>query len=118
MTPEELKTRTKSFALRVIKLAGWLPRDQAARIIGAQMVRSAMSVGANYRAACRAQSRAAFAAKLAIVEEEADETLYWLELLAESGAVKPQRLEELVTEAHELIAIVTASRKTTQRRSA
>ena len=88
MTPEELKARTKSFALRVIKLVGALPNDPATRVIGNQMLRSATSVGANYRAACRVQSHATFAAKLAVVIEEADETLYWLELLAESGRVK------------------------------
>ena len=117
MTPEELRARTKAFALRIIKLVGALPHHPAARVIGTQIVRSATSVGANYRAACRAQSRATFAAKLAIVEEEADETLYWLELLGESGCVKPDSLRDLIKEAREIVAIVTASRKTTQTRS-
>ncbi len=81
MTPEELKTRTKAFAVRVIRLVDALPRSLAAQVVGRQLLRSATSVGANYRAACRAQSRAEFAAKLSIVVEEADETLYWLELL-------------------------------------
>ncbi len=85
MTPEELKNRTQSFALRVIRLVGALPRHTAAQAIGKQILRSATSVGANYHAACRARSRADFAAKLALVEEEADETLYWLELMAKSG---------------------------------
>lgn len=76
MTPAELKARTKAFALRTIRLAATLPRDHAGRVIGNQILRSSTSVGANYRAACRARSRADFAAKLAIVEEEADETLY------------------------------------------
>jgi len=116
MTPEELKARTKSFALRVIKLVGALPNDPATRVIGNQMLRSATSVGANYRAACRAQSHAPFAAKLAVVIEEADETLYWLELLAESGRVKAVLLEDLQKEASELVAIVTAARKTAQKR--
>ncbi|MBZ5513439.1 MAG: four helix bundle protein [Acidobacteriia bacterium] len=97
-------------------MAGALPRQPAARVIGDQIVRSATSVGANYRGACRAQSRAMFAAKLAIVEEEADETLYWLELLAESGLIKPARLQALMDEARQIVAIVTASRKTTQTR--
>lgn len=118
MTPEELKVRTKSFALRVIRLVETLPRSQAARVIASQILRSATSVGANYRAACRAQSHATFAAKLAIVEEEADETIYWLELLAESDCVRPERLEQLTKEAHELLAIITASRKTAQKRAA
>lgn len=112
MTPEELKARTKAFALRIVGLAGVLPRNEAARVIGRQLLRSGTSIGANYRAACRARSRADFAAKLAIVEEEADETLYWLELLAESGVMKVERLRELVQEADELVAIFTAARKT------
>jgi four helix bundle protein len=116
MTPEELRARTKAFALRIIKLVGALPRHPAARVIGTQIVRSATSVGANYRAACRAQSRAAFAAKLAIVEEEADETHYWLELLTESGCVKPDSLRDLIKAAREIVAIVTASRKTLRTR--
>ena len=116
MTPEELKARTKSFALRIIKLVGTLPNDNAARIMGNQVLRSATSVGANYRAACRAQSRATFASKLAVVIEEADETLYWLELLGESGRVKTELLKDLQKEGSEIVAIVTASRKTTQNR--
>ena len=116
MTPEELKARTKSFALRVILLIGGLPNDPATRVISNQIVKSATSVGANYRAACRAQSRAAFAAKLAVVIEEADETVYWLELLAESGRVKLEPLAGLLKEGSELVAIFTAARKTTQKR--
>lgn len=112
MTPEELKRRTKRFALRIIRLAGSLPRTEAARIIGGQMLRSATSVGANYRAACRARSRVEFTAKLGVVEEEADETLYWLELLEESGLVKGQLLRDLMNEAGELVAIFAASRMT------
>jgi four helix bundle protein len=84
----------------------------AGQIISRQLLRSATSVGANYRAACRAQSRAEFAAKLSIVVEEADETLYWLELLKESGFIQPERLRELIKEADELVAIATSSRKT------
>jgi four helix bundle protein len=89
-----------------------MPRSLAGQIIGRQLLRSATSVGANYRAACRAQSRAEFAAKLSIVVEEADESLYWLEILSESGLVKPERLRELIKEADELVAIATSSRKT------
>jgi four helix bundle protein len=116
MTAEELQDRTKALALRVIRLARTLPHDPAGRTVANQMVRSATSVGANYRAACRAQSRATFAAKLAIAEEEADETQYWLEILAESGLVKPNRLEDLIKEAREIVAIMTASRRTTNTR--
>ena len=79
MTPEELRTRTKRFAARIIRMHSALPRTPAARIIGDQVLRSATSVGANYRAACRARSRAEFIAKLGIVVEEAEETVYWLE---------------------------------------
>ena len=86
------EARTKSFALRVIKLVDAMPRSLAAEVIGKQLLRSATSVGANYRAACRAQSHAEFAAQLSIVVEEADETVYWLELLRESSLLKPERL--------------------------
>ena len=112
MTAEELKARTKSFALRVIKLVDAMPRSLAAEVIGKQLLRSATSVGANYRAACRAQSHAEFAAKLSIVVEEADETVYWLELLRESRLLKPERLAKILKEANELVAIAVASRKT------
>jgi|SRR5579862_4391478 len=114
MTPNEMKTRTKSFALRVIKLVDAMPRGLVGQVIGRQLLRSATSVGANYRAACRAQSRAEFAAKLSIVVEEADETLYWLELLKESGLIKADRLVELFKESNELLAISISSRKTSK----
>jgi four helix bundle protein len=112
MTPEELKARTKAFALRIVRLVDAMPRSQAGQIISRQLLRSATSVGANYRAACRAQSRSEFAAKLSIVVEEADETLYWLELLKESGLIKPGLLTEVIREADELVAIAVSSRKT------
>ncbi len=115
MTPEELKARAKAFALKIIALVGTLPRNQVGQVIGNQLLRAGTSVGANYRAACRAQSHPTFQAKLAIVEEEADETLYWLELLADSGVVKAERLRDLLKEADELLAIFTASRKTAKR---
>jgi four helix bundle protein len=114
MTPDELKQRTKAFALRITKLSEVLPRTPSAIVIQKQIVRSGTSVGANYRAACRARSRADFASKLAIAEEEADETLYWLELLADSGFIKAERLAELQQEADELVAIFTSSRKTAE----
>ena len=109
MTPKELQARNKAFALRVISLVDALPRRTTDQVIGRQLLRSATSVGANYRAACRAQSRAEFAAKLSIVVEEADECVYWLELLEESRLVKPERLTELLKEANELVKIFGAS---------
>ncbi len=92
MTSEELKKRTKTFALEVIKLGDELPRKKAADVIFGQLVRSGTSVGANYRSACRARSRADFISKITIVEEEADESVYWIELLDESGLMKKERL--------------------------
>lgn len=115
MTPDEMKGRTKAFALRVMKVVDAMPRGLAGQVVGRQLLRSATSVGANYRAACRAQSRAEFAAKLSIVVEETDEALYWLELLEESGLFKKERLAELCKEANGLLSIVIASRKTSQR---
>ena len=112
MTPRELQMRTKAFALRVIKLVDTLPRCTGGQVIGRQLLRSATSVGANYRAACRAQSHAEFAAKLSVVVEEADESLYWLELLQESNLIKPVRLTDVLKEANELVAISVAARKT------
>lgn len=114
MTSEELKARTKAFALRIVKLVDAMPRGMAGQVIGRQLLRSATSVGANYRAACRAQSRAEFAAKLSIVVEETDESLYWLELLVESGLFKAAQLAELRKEANELVSIFVASRKTSK----
>jgi four helix bundle protein len=99
----------------MIKLVATLPRDAAVQVMGRQLLRSGTSVGANYRAACRAGSRADFAAKRAIVEEEADEAIYWLELLTKSALVKAGRLGKLMAEANELGAIITAARKTTQK---
>lgn len=112
MTSEELKNRTKAFAVRVIKLIDALPRSLAGQVVGRQLLRAATSVGANYRAACRAQSRSEFAAKLSIVLEEADESLYWLELIRETNLVKTELLRDITKEANELVAIMLASRKT------
>jgi four helix bundle protein len=112
VTPEQLKARTKRFALEVIALAGTLPRTLVAEIIARQIVRSGTSTGANYRAACRARSRAEFIAKIGVAEEEADETLYWLELLLETHLAESKAVERLITEAGELVAILSAGRKT------
>src|SRR5882762_10026620 len=112
MTEIELKYRTKAFALRVIKLASSLSKDFAGRRLGDQLLRSACSVAANYRAACRARSKADFISKLGIAEEEADESAFWMEMLIESGLVPGRRLDELRREAGELTAIIVASGKT------
>jgi four helix bundle protein len=108
----ELKQRTKQFGLRVIKLVEALPNTSTARTIGHQLLRSGISVGANYRAACRGKSKADFTAKAGISLEEADECLYWMELLQEGGIIHADRLKDLMKEADELVAIFTASIKT------
>jgi four helix bundle protein len=108
----DLKSRTKAFAKRVIKLVNALPHSRASEVIGKQLLRSACSVGANYRAACRGRSRAEFVAKLGIVEEEADECCYWIELLIESELVKKGLLEDLYQESNEITAMIVASIKT------
>ena len=113
---EELKVRTKAYALRVIKLVEALPRNRTAHVIGNQLLRAATSVGANYRAACRAKSSADFIAKMGIVEEEADECLYWLELLIESGLISQERLVDLINEGNALVAIAVASIRTARLR--
>ena len=107
-----LKDRTKRFALQVIQLCRALQRSQETSIISRQLLRSATSVGANYRAVCRARSTADFVSKLGIVLEEADETLFWIELLVESGAAHPDRIASVRTEANELVSIFVASLRT------
>ena len=106
-----LKSRTKQFALRVMKLVDALPRTIQDRAIANQIIRSATSVAANYRAACRARSRAEFIAKIGVVEEEADETSFWLELIVDSALLTEARIRPLLAEADELVAIMAASRK-------
>ena len=112
MTREEMKQRTKTFANRVVKLCSALPSDSAAQTLGKQLLRSGTSVGANYRAVCRAKSSADFINKLRIVEEECDESLFWMELLVENNFVKVSLLDDLMKEANEILAIVVASAKT------
>ena len=114
MDEMELKKRTKAFALRVMKLVGVLPETSVGRTIGTQLVRSATSVGANYRAACRGRSKPEFVAKLGIVVEEADECGYWLELIIEGELMTKALVEQLLLEANELTAIMVASHKTAQ----
>lgn len=115
MKPTDLKQRTKRFALDVIAFHDTLGKDEVSRILGRQLLRSGTSVGANYRAAKRAKSNADFISKMGIVEEEADESGYWLELLVDSGRVPAVRAEPLAREADELVAIAVASINTARR---
>ena len=109
MTQDELKNRTKQFALRVIKMSAALPRTATGRIVGGQVVRSSCSSAANYRAACRARSKAEFVAKLGVVIEETDESAFWLEIIMESVLLSVKRIMPLHCEACELLAIFTKS---------
>jgi four helix bundle protein len=111
MKPDDLKKRTKQFALRVLKLVAALPKSLAGKTIGGQLVRAGTSVGANYRAACRARSKLEFIAKIGIVEEEADESAFWMELIIESELLKPHLVQSLLIEANELAKIMASSRK-------
>lgn len=111
MNEAELKKRTKVFALRVMKLVSALPDNSVSRAIASQLIRSATSVGANYRAACRGRSKAEFIAKLGIVIEEADESGYWMELIIEGELLPANRVEELLDESNQITAIMVASRK-------
>jgi len=107
-----LQARTKQFAIRIVKLFRSLPKTEEARVIGKQVLRSGTSVAANYRAVCRARSKAEFIAKVGVVVEEADETVFWLELLGETGIVEQKKLMNLLLEANELLAIFAASQRT------
>jgi four helix bundle protein len=113
-----LRERTKSFALQIIKAVEGLPKNRTAEVIGRQLLRCGTSVGANYRASCRAKSQADFIAKMGIVEEEADETIYWMELLIESGVVRSGALTELLNEANQIVAMTVASIRTARRNRA
>ncbi len=105
----ELKSRTKAFALRILKLVEALPETKSGRIIANQIGRAGTSVGANYRAACRGRSKAEFVAKLGIVEEEADECVYWLEIIEEGRILSGRKTASLKREAEEILAITVAS---------
>jgi four helix bundle protein len=109
MTTNEMKARTKSFALRIIKLVEALPSNRTADVVGKQLVRSGTSVGANYRAACRAKSNADYMAKMGTVEEEADESAFWLEVIVESGLMKEELVKDLLDEADQIVAIIVSS---------
>jgi len=115
MSNENLKLRTKKFALAVIKFFEALPKSETCRILGRQLLRSGTSVGANYRAACRAKSTADFISKMGTVEEEADESSYWLELLVEDGMVAAAKADPLIKEANELVAITVSSINTARK---
>jgi four helix bundle protein len=115
MNHENLKKRTKQFALRVISLVESLPRDMTSNVLGRQLLRSGTSVGANYRAACRSKSAPDFISKMGTVEEEADESGYWRELLTASGKIKLAKVSALLQEANELIAIAIASINTARK---
>ncbi len=116
MNEEEMKKRTKEFAKTIIKLCRKLPNTREGKLIGDQMFRSGTSVAANYRTACRGRSKAEFISKLAIVEEEADETLFWLELIQEMDILNEPLIESLMKECDELIAIIVTSIKTVKKK--
>jgi four helix bundle protein len=109
VTPIELKNRTKRFAVEIIKLCDELPKTSAGRAIANQIIRSGSSVAANYRATCRARSKAEFVSRIGVVEEEADETAFWLELIAEASLTSADRVRPLLQEADELTRIMVAS---------
>jgi four helix bundle protein len=110
----DLLRRTKAYALRIIKLVESLPNTPVCRTLGGQLLDAGTSVGANYRAACRPKSLADFIAKLGIVEEEADESLFWMELLIEAGIIKPELLGDLMKEGNEILAMVVSSIRTSK----
>jgi len=117
MTPAEMKRRTKEFGLRVIRLVAALPRNRASDVLGRQLLKAGTSVGANYRAACRSRSDADFLARMGIVEEEADEAVYWLEMIAAAGLLKEERLTKLLQEGQQILAIIVASIRTVKART-
>lgn len=112
MTERELKIRTRKFAVNILNLVDVLPNRRSAHIIGNQLGRSASSVAANYRAACRGRSHAEFIAKIGVVEEEADESVFWLDILPETKNAKQEEVDPLLNEARQLTAIFTAASKT------
>jgi four helix bundle protein len=116
MNKDELKSRTKKFALRIMALVEALPKRASGRAIANQLVRCGTAVGANYRASCRARSRAEFIAKIGVVEEEADESAFWMELIIEASLLSAPKVESLLKEANELVAIMAASRISASRR--
>lgn len=118
MDESEFKDRTRKFGLDVIRLLQTLPRDRVGDVIGKQLLRSATAVGANYRSACRGRSIADLISKLSIVEEEADESIYWIDLLMESEIVSSNQVSYLINEGNEIVAMTVASIKTLKKRMA
>ncbi len=116
MKENDLQVRTKKFALRIIKLVEALPNTLTGRTIGGQLIRSGTSVSSNYRAACRGRSKAEFIAKLGIVEEEADESCHWLEMIIEANLMEERLVADLLREANEITAIIVASKRTARER--
>ncbi len=112
-----LRDRTKHFAIRIVKMFKALPHTAEAQIIGKQVLRSGTAVAANYRAACRSRSRMEFVSKMAVVVEEADETVFWLELLVESGIVPARKMRDLLDEANQLLAIFASAHRTSRSRN-
>ncbi len=115
MNERQMKKRTKDFAKKIILLCRKLPSNREGRLIGNQMFRAGTSVAANYRAACRGRSKAEFVSKLAIVEEEADETMFWLELIQEMNISNDSLVDDLLKESNEIVAIVVSSIRTTNK---
>ena len=111
---EQMRQRTKDFAVRIVRLYQALPKSRDGQVIGMQLLRSGTSVGANYRAVCRARSKPDFVSKIGVVLEEADESVFWLELLVETGVMPEKRLKPLLREARELTAIFTAAQRTSR----
>ena len=116
MDADDLKRRTRAFAVRVIHLVEALPNTSAAKVVGHQLLRAGTSIGANYRAACRARSQADFISKIGVVEEEADESVYWLELLVEAAVLPATKVQDLLDEANELTTLFAASGRTAKAR--
>ena len=114
MTKVDLKNRTKAYSLSIVRLVQEIPGDKVANVLGRQLLRAATSVGANYRAACRARSTPDFIYKLKIVEEECDESLYWLELMRDAALVSAEKLKPLLVEGDEILAIIVSSLKTSR----
>ena len=114
--PEELRNRTKAFAVRIVRLYKSLPYSGDAQVLGKQLLRCGTSVAANYRAACRGRSRAEWIAKIGVVVEEADESVFWLEMLSDCEIVPGAKLADLIREGHELSALFTASQATARRK--
>ena len=112
MNPQEMQDRTRRFALRMIHLSDALPHKRSTDALAKQIVRCGTSVGANYRSACHARSQADFVAKMGVVEEEIDESIYWMELISDAKMIPTAKLDALLKEAHELLAITIASIKT------